>query len=98
MNIEDFEIKFKKYESEESTVIVNIIICGLIEIRGYRAKFGYTTTSKYREIWFVSPPSVETKKRKKTYFHVIRINDLEFWKQLESRIIDIAKEHTGLGV
>ena len=56
MNIEDFDIKIKKYDRENNFVIVNLVILKEFEIRGYVARF---TKTKYSDspIWLVSPPT-----------------------------------------
>ncbi len=91
MNIEDFEIKIKKYDREKNVVIVHIIILKLIEIRGFVVRFTETKYSHGVPIWIVSPPS---QKIGKFYFWQFRCLDTELWKELEQIIIAKAKEYT----
>ena len=88
MNIEDFEIKIKKYDRDNNQVIVNLLISKELEIRGYVVRFMETKFSTY-PIWIVTPPAV--KGRNKMYFHVVRLKNELLWGTLQQKIIESVK-------
>ncbi|MCL4417340.1 MAG: hypothetical protein M1365_11685 [Actinobacteria bacterium] len=92
MEIQDFEIQPKKYDKGKNSVYVNIIVCGIFEIRGYVVRFTETQYSHGSAVWVVSPPSVRM--RNKRYFWIVRLKDKELWKQLQELIIEKVKEYT----
>lgn len=90
MNLEDIEIKIKKYDRKKNLVIVNLIIEEVLEIRGFTVR--YTTTRRSAiPIWIVNPPSVIG--RNKTYFWITRFLDSDFWQRLQEEIIRQAREY-----
>jgi hypothetical protein len=91
MNIDDFEIKIKKFDREKNYVIVHLTILSTFEIRGFLVRYTTTKYSNGRAVWIVSPPS---QKMGKVYFHIARCKDLDLWKELEKRIIEKAVEYT----
>ena len=95
MNIEDIEIKIKKYDREKQVVIVYILLFGQLEIRGFRARFGRTKYSPNASVWIVSPPAVKTKNK---YFWIVEFKDSNLWKELEKRIIKDVRSYTNLHI
>ena len=95
MNIEDFKIKIKKYDRETQVVIINIIIFNLLEIRGFRARYGRTKYSPNTSIWIVSPPAIKTGKN---YFWIFVLKDKDLWQQLSEEIIKQAREYTNISI
>lgn len=91
MNIDDIDVKAKKYDREKQFVILNILVYGILEVRGFRARFGTTRRSSGSSVWIVSPPAVRVGKN---YFWVFEMKDLELWKELEKKIIYAAQEYT----
>lgn len=93
MNINDFEIKIKKFDREKNVVYVNLLVCSELEIRGLVIRF---TETKYSQlpIWIVNPPSV--KGRNKKPFWIVYLKNPTLWQLLEKKIIDEVKEYTGL--
>lgn len=94
MNIEDFEIKIKKYDREKNVVIVNLLVCGELEIRGYRVRYTTTRFSPNYPVWIASPPSV--KGRNKTSFWIVRLKNPALWQKLEKKLIEEAGNYTNL--
>lgn len=92
MDIEDFEIKIKKYDRAKNTVIVNVVVLEVIELRGFTVRYTPTKHST-TPIWLVTPPSIKTS-RHKPYFWIVRIKDSALWQQLQERIVDYTKEYT----
>lgn len=96
MNIEDFEIKIKKYDRENNLVIANIVVNKELEIRGYLVRFTATKHS-LRPIWIASPPTIFIGKGKyKKAFWVVEMKTLGLWKELEKEIVRLAEEYTNL--
>jgi len=94
MNIEDFEIKIKKFDEKKSVVYVNVIIHQELELRGFVARYGETKYSHSVPIWFVKPPSVLGRNKKS--FYIVYLKNPTLWQLLEKKIIDSAKEYTDL--
>lgn len=94
MNIEDFEIKIKKYDEEKNVVYVNLIICKVIEVRNFVVRYTETKYSPLQPVWVVSPPAV--KGRDKKYFWIFILNDSALWRLLVKEIVDVVKEYTNL--
>ena len=92
MNIQDIEIKIKKYDKEKNFVIANLIISGALELRGFVIRYTTTKKSPNSAIWLVNPPSVVG--RNKQYFWIARFLDTELWGRLESKMIDEAKNYS----
>ncbi len=93
MNIDDFEITVKKYDREKQVVILNILAHGVLEVRGFRARYGRTKRSPNASVWIVSPPAVRVGKN---YFWIFELKDNELWQQLSEQIIEKAKDYTSL--
>lgn len=91
MNIDDFEIRVKKYDREKQVVILNILVQNVLEVRGFRARYGRTQRSLNSSVWIVSPPAVRVGKN---YFWIFILKDNELWQQLSERMIQAAKEYT----
>ena len=91
MNIEDFEIKIKKYDREKNVVIVHLLILKIIEIRGFIVRYALTRYSHGSPVWIVSPPSVRIGK---FYFWQFRCINLDLWKEIEKKMIELAIEYT----
>jgi hypothetical protein len=91
MNIEDFEITVKKYDREKQVVILNLVIKQVLEVRGFRARYGRTKHSPTASVWIVSPPAVKTGK---IYFWIFEVKDSDLWQLLSEKMIRLAKEYT----
>lgn len=91
MNIDDFEIKVKKYDREKQVVILNILVSGVFEVRGFRARYGRTKYSPNSSVWIVSPPAIRIGKN---YFWIVELQDNDLWQRLSERMIEAAKEYT----
>lgn len=78
MTIDDFEIEIKKIQ--EHQVIVNVTVCGAIELRGFVIR-----KSKYGGPW-ISPPSVQAKNGK--YFWQVVFKDNLLWQAIKKKILD----------
>jgi len=91
MNIDNFEIIVKKYDREKQVVILNILVHDVLEVRGFRARYGRTNRSPNASVWIVSPPAVRVGKN---YFWIFELKDNELWQQLSEQIIQKAKEYT----
>lgn len=91
MSIDDIQIIIKKYDREKQVVILNILINDVLEIRGFRARYGRTKYSSDASVWIVSPPAVRIGKN---YFWIFELKDNALWQQLSERIIQNAKEYT----
>lgn len=92
MDIEDFEVKVKKYDRIKSVVIINLLINNELEIRGFVVRYTTTKYSPVSPVWIVSPPSVRGRNRK--YFWIVRFENSALWEKLQSVMIRLAKEHT----
>lgn len=92
MNIEDIEIRIKKWDKTRSKnqVIVNLTILNIVEIRGYTARYTTTIHSPVHPVWIVTPPSIQG--RNKIWFHIARFKDTLLWEKLQKRIIEHVKE------
>ncbi|MGI0059307.1 MAG: hypothetical protein ACREBJ_06020 [Nitrosotalea sp.] len=91
MNIEDFEITVKKYDREKQVVILNLLACGVLQVRGFRARYGRTKYSPNSSVWIVSPPAIRVGKN---YFWIFELQDNELWQQLSEKMIQLAKGYT----
>lgn len=94
MNIDDIEIKIKKYDRKKNLVIVNLTLLDTVEMRGFTVKYTTTKHSPISPVWLVTPPSVRG--RNKMYFWIVRFRDSALWGKLEKKIIEMAKEYTNL--
>ena len=92
MDIEDIEIHIKKYDPKSNVVIANAVVSGVIEIRGFMARYTTTKGSPHNPVWVVGPPSVKGRNGK--YFCVVRIRDSNLWLRLQKMIVDKAREYT----
>lgn len=92
MNIEDFEIKIKKYDRDKNHVIVNVLIQEVIEIRGFLCLY---TSTKYsvNPVWIVNPPSV---RKGKVRYWLFEIKNIDLWHELQNKIVDLVKEYTNI--
>ena len=96
MNIEDIEIKIKKYDRTKNYVLVNLLLFKELEIRGYVVRFTKTKNTT-TPIWLVTPPSVPIGRGKyRKYFWITEFKDADFWEKLQQRIIHLAISHTNL--
>ncbi|MBI4100798.1 hypothetical protein HY439_03630 [Candidatus Microgenomates bacterium] len=91
MNIEDFEIKIKKYDREKNCVIANVVVLGELELRGFVVRYTTTKYSTTYPVWIVSPPSV--KGRNNNYFWVIKLKNDLLWQQLSKKLIEEANQY-----
>jgi hypothetical protein len=93
MDINDFEIKIKKYDEKKNVVYVNLVIFKELEIRNWVVRY---TETKYSSnpIWLVNPPSVLG--RNKKMFWIVYLKNPPLWKLLNKKIIDMVKEYTDL--
>src|SRR3989338_3127147 len=95
LTINDFDVEVKKWDRDKNVVIVNVKICGVVEIRGFQVRFA-TSRFTQRSEWLVSPPSLPLKKRgrKTTYFWVTEIKNKDLWDQLKKKIINTVDVYT----
>lgn len=93
MNIDDFKIQIKKYDRVRQVVTANVIVCELIEIRGYQTRFTETSRPPSPR-WVVSPPAVRKRGSSNKYFWIVKIMDTELWHQLYEKIIQAVIEYT----
>ncbi len=91
LTIDDIEIKIKKYDREKQIIIVNIMICEKLEIRGFRVRYGRTKYSPNTPIWIASPPSIKIRSK---YFWIVEFKDIDLWVELEKRLINEARSYT----
>jgi hypothetical protein len=91
MNIEDFEIKIKKYDRDKNVVIANILVCGELEIRGFRVSFTTTKSSPHYPVWIASPPSIRA--RNKSFFWIVRLTSAALWQQLQNKLVEEARSY-----
>ena len=94
LSIDDFEINIKKYDTNKNHVIVNLLICKELEIRGFIVRYSKTKYSPINPVWIVSPPCVKT--RKQVYFWIFNLKNLNLWKELQKEIIRQVKDYTDL--
>ncbi len=94
MNIEDFEIKIKKYDREKNVVYINLLIYGIAEVRNFVIRYTETKHSPLHPVWVVNPPAVKGRGGK--YFWIFKINDPALWELVQKKIIDEVKEYTDL--
>jgi hypothetical protein len=94
MTIEDFRIKIKKYDRINQVVISNVIVCDIIEIRGFVTRYAELKKSPYASQWIVSPPSVRMKGKSNKYFWIVNILDPELWHQLQEKIVQAVIDYT----
>ena len=92
LEIDDIEIKIKKYDRDKNIVILNLLICGQLEIRGYTVRFTETRYSRSKPIWLVTPPSTRTKRN--VWFHVVRFKDTALWQQVREQIEQVVIDYT----
>ncbi len=91
MTLDDIEIKIKKYDKKKNVVIVNLVVLGEIEMRGFVVRYVCTKDSPRAPVWVVSPPSVVG--RNKKYFWIVKFLDSALWQRLKEAIADVAREH-----
>lgn len=94
MNINDFEIKIKKYDEKRQVVFVNVIICGELETRGWVVRYTKTIYSVDNPVWIANPPSVRG--RNKKIFWIVYLKNSTLWQLLQKKITDKAIEYTNL--
>lgn len=95
INIDDFRIKIKKYDRIKSVAIVNVIICEMIEIRGYQTRYATLKNPPYTSQWIVSPPLIKKKKVSKPFW-IVYLLDVNLWHELQKEIIEAVIEYTNL--
>ena len=95
MNIDDIEIKIKKYDREKQFVIANIIICDVLEIRGFRIRYGKTKYSPTSPVWFASPPAIKVKN---SWFWIVEFKNTDLWTELEKKLINEARAFTNRAI
>jgi hypothetical protein len=95
MNIDDLEIRIKKYDREKQVVILNVLACNVLEVRGFRARYGRTNRSPNASVWIVSPPAVRVGKN---YFWIFELKDNDLWQQLTKKIINAVREYTSTNI
>lgn len=89
MKIEDFGVEIKKVNKKKKTVILNVILQGVLEIRGWTAR--PSTFSKNNGLkWWVSPPCKQGKNGQ--WYWWVNFSDLGLWKELEALINDRVEE------
>lgn len=86
MDIDDIDIKIKKYDREKEVVILNLIFCKRLEVRGFTARLLDTKTEPKHSFWSVNPPCIRRKDN--TYFWIVQFLELDFWTQIKERIIE----------
>lgn len=91
MKIEDFEINIKTYNRKKGFVIINLLVLGELEIRGFRARYTTTKNSPSYPVWVISPPAVPIKSK---FFWIVRIKNSSLWQQLQGRIKEEAINYT----
>ena len=92
LNIDDFDIKIKKYDRDKNEVIVNVTVGEILEIRGYRVRYTETKFSHGSAVWIVAPPAVRG--RNKKWFWIVNMKDNELWSALQEKIILQTKLYT----
>lgn len=92
MNIDDFYIKVKKYDKKTNSVILNVTVCDILEVRGFRVTYTTTKHSPLHPVWIANPPA--TRGRNKQFFWIVRITDSALWQQLEKKLIEVAEDYT----
>lgn len=90
MELGDFEIKIKKYNSDKNLVIVNLIVCQELEIRGFTVRYIETKYSHGLPVWIVTPPSIKSRNK---FFHIARLKNIELWQTLKQKIIEVTNEY-----
>ena len=96
MNIDDFEVKIKKYDKIRSVVTSNVIVCNLLEIRGYITRYAELKNPPYTPRWIVSPPQIKIKGKSNKYFWIVQILDPELWHELQQKIEIAVVDYTNL--
>jgi len=91
MDINDIEIKIKKYDREKEVVILNLIYKNTIEERGWTARLLETRSEPKHSFWKILPPCV--KKGKDRFFWICRILDKDLWIKLQEKIIEIVESY-----
>ncbi|PIY71578.1 hypothetical protein COY87_05435 [Candidatus Roizmanbacteria bacterium CG_4_10_14_0_8_um_filter_33_9] len=91
MDIDDIEIKIKKYDREKEVVILNLTFFNKLEERGWRAMLLETKTEPRHSFWKVNPPCIRGKNN--TFFWIVRILDKDLWRKLEEKIIEVVKNY-----
>jgi len=91
MDIDDIEIKIKKYDREKEVVILNLTFFNKLEERGWRAMLLVTKTEPRHSFWKVNPPCIRGKNN--TFFWIVRILDKDLWRKLEEKIIEVVKNY-----
>ncbi len=91
MDIDDIEIKIKKYNREKEVVILNLIFYKKLEVRGFVARLTETKTEPRHSFWKVNPPCIKGKNN--TFFWIVQILDKDLWRKLEERIIEVVKNY-----
>jgi len=91
MDIDDIEIKIKKYDREREVVILNLIYEGKIEERGWTARLLETKSEPRHSFWKITPPCKKIYKNK--FFWICRILDKNLWLKLQEKIIDAVENY-----
>ena len=91
MDINDIDIKIKKYDRTKRLLILNLIFCKKVELRGYTAKLVETKTEPIHSYWSINPPRIRNKD--KTYFWIVNVLESGFWLQIKERIIEKVKNY-----
>lgn len=91
MDINDIDIKIKKYNREKEVVILNLIFCKKLEVRGYTARLLETKTEPKHSFWKINPPCILN--NNKSFFWITEILDKDLWKKLEEKIIETVRNY-----
>jgi len=91
MDINDIDIEIKKYDKEKNFVISNLTILGILELRGFVARYTTTKHSPNTPVWVVSPPAIKGKGG--TYFWTVRFKDSSLWQKVKEKILRMSREH-----
>jgi hypothetical protein len=92
MEIEDFEVIIKKYDKEKNVVLMNLLIKGELEIRGFVCRYTITKKSPLYPVWVISPPAL--KGRGGHYFWIANLKNPALWQKLQEKMTEMAKDYT----
>jgi len=91
MDINDIEIKIKKYDREKEVVIVNLIFCKTLEERGWTVRLLSKKAEPHHTFWKITPPCKKIYGNK--YFWISRILDKDLWIKLQEKVIEEVKNY-----
>lgn len=91
MDIDNIEIKIKKYDREKEVVILNLIYNNVIEERGWTVRLLETKAEPRHSFWKITPPCKKIHKNK--FFWICRILDKDLWTKLQEKIIETVENY-----